>query len=297
MGWFKRLKEGITTSTRNKKEAPDGVWYNCKTCKKTSTRKEFKENLYVCPHCGRHERISSTEYFEIIFDGRYQELFDDLIATDFLEFTDLKPYHERLEAARQKTGLDDAMRVAHGKVNRLDLVIAAMDFSFIGGSMGSVVGEKISMAIDYCLEHHIPLMIISKSGGARMMESAFSLMQMAKTAAKLTLLAKAGLPYLSFLTDPTTGGVSASYAMLGDFNFSEPRALIGFAGPRVVKETLKLKKLPADFQSAESLLENGFLDFIVERKDLRNKLIDILYLFKPILNSSMEEEQTDEAEA
>jgi acetyl-CoA carboxylase carboxyl transferase subunit beta len=197
-----------------------------------------------------------------------------------LEFTDLKPYQERLEAARKKTELDSAMRVAKGKINKLDLVIASMDFGFIGGSMGSVMGEKISKAIDYCIEHKTPLMIISKSGGARMMESAFSLMQMAKVSAKLTLLAKAKIPYLSFLTDPTTGGVSASFAMLGDFNFSEPNALIAFAGPRIVKETLKLKELPEGFQRSEYLLENGFLDFIVDRKDLKERVGDLLFILK-----------------
>ncbi|MEM1124265.1 MAG: acetyl-CoA carboxylase carboxyltransferase subunit beta, partial [Bacteroidota bacterium] len=195
-----------------------------------------------------------------------------------LNFTDLKDYSDRLEAAKKKTELLDALTVAHGKVNRRPLVIAAMDFTFIGGSMGSVVGEKISMAIDYSLEHRIPLMIISKSGGARMMESAFSLMQMAKTSAKLSKLGKAGIPYFSFLTDPTTGGVTASFAMLGDINFAEPNALIGFAGPRVIKETIK-KDLPEGFQRSEFLLEHGFLDFIVDRQDLRNTLSDLLYFF------------------
>jgi acetyl-CoA carboxylase carboxyl transferase subunit beta len=195
-----------------------------------------------------------------------------------MEFTDLKPYRERLEAAVRKTGLDDAICVASGKVNRKPLVIAAMDFSFIGGSMGSVVGEKIARSIDYCIEHRTPLMIISKSGGARMMESAFSLMQMAKTAAKLTELSRAGIPYFSLMTDPTTGGVTASYAMLGDINFAEPGALIGFAGPRVIQETIKTD-LPEGFQRAESVLEHGFLDFIVDRSDLKTKLDDLLTLF------------------
>jgi len=206
-------------------------------------------------------------------------LFDDLLAEDFLHFTDLKPYGKRLEAAREKTDLDDALTVAHGKVNKMPLVIAAMDFSFIGGSMGSVVGEKISMAIEYALEHKIPFMIISKSGGARMMESAFSLMQMAKTSAKLSKLSKAGIPYFSFLTDPTTGGVTASFAMLGDINFAEPEALIGFAGPRVIKETIK-RDLPEGFQRSEFLLDHGFLDFIIDRKDLKNRIADLLSFFK-----------------
>lgn len=281
MGWYKRDKHGITTSTSQKKETPDGIWHQCNACKTTSTVKDLVENLYVCPACNQHERVGSQEYFEIIFDNqKYKELFSDIIAHDFLEFTDLKPYGERLEAARKKTELDSAMRVAKGKVNKNNLVIAAMDFGFIGGSMGSVMGEKIAKAIDYCIENKTPLMIISKSGGARMMESAFSLMQMAKVSAKLTLLAEAKIPYLSFLTDPTTGGVSASFAMLGDFNFSEPNALIAFAGPRIVKETLKLKELPKGFQRSEYLLESGFLDFIVDRKDLQERIADLLHILK-----------------
>ncbi len=278
MGWFKRLREGI--QTRQKKEIPEGMWYQCKDCGSTVTMKEHHDNLYICKGCNRHERCSSAEYFEIIFDGKYTELFANMVAKDILGFKDLKPYSERLIEAQEKTDLTDAMRVAHGKVNKMDLVIAAMDFAFIGGSMGSVVGEKISRGIDYAIEHRIPFMIISKSGGARMMESAFSLMQMAKTSAKLTRLAKAQIPYFSFLTDPTTGGVTASYSMLGDLNFAEPKALIGFAGPRVVKETLKIKKLPDGFQSAEQLLENGFIDFIVDRKDLKERISDLLYLFQ-----------------
>lgn len=281
MGWYKRDKDSITTATSQKKETPDGIWHQCGACKTTSTVKDLVENLYVCPSCNQHERVGSQEYFDIVFDkGKYTEMYSDVIAHDFLEFTDLKPYQDRLEAARKKTDLDSAMRVAKGKVAKMDLVIAAMDFGFIGGSMGSVMGEKVSRAIDYCIEHKTPLMIISKSGGARMMESAFSLMQMAKISAKLTQLADAQVPYLSFLTDPTTGGVSASFAMLGDFNFSEPNALIAFAGPRIVKETLKLKELPEGFQRAEFLLESGFLDFIVERKNLKQKLADILFILK-----------------
>jgi len=239
MGWFKRLKEGITTATKQKKEAPEGVWYKCKECKETSTMKELRENFLKCPHCNYHIRIGSDDYFELIFDGKYTELFPNLVSKDFLNFTDLKNYDDGLAAAKKKTELLDAMTVAHGKVSRRPLVIAAMDFSFIGGSMGSVVGEKISMAIDYCIKHKTLLMIISKSGGARMMESAFSLMQMAKTSVKLAQLADAKLPYFSFMTDPTTGGVTASFAMLGDINFAEPEALIGFAGPRVIRETIK----------------------------------------------------------
>jgi acetyl-CoA carboxylase carboxyl transferase subunit beta len=278
MGWFKRLKDGIQTATRNKKEAPEGLWYKCEKCKQTSTRKELKENFHKCPKCNYHVRIGSAEYFEIIFDGQYEILFDELIAKDALDFTDLKPYSQRLIEAKTKSDLNDAMAVGVGKVHRKPLVIAAMDFQFIGGSMGTVVGEKISRAIDHCLKHRIPLLIISRSGGARMMESAYSLMQMAKTSAKLTLLSKAGIPYISLMTDPTTGGVTASFAMLGDLNIAEPEALIGFAGPRVIKETIK-RDLPDGFQTSEFLLEHGFLDFIIDRKDLKERLGDLLGFF------------------
>jgi len=243
----------------------------------------MKENFFICPSCGHHTRIGSYDYYELIFDGTYNILFDDIESYDFLEFTDLKSYTDRLKQAKIKTRLDDAMTVAEGKVNRRPLVIAAMDFSFIGGSMGSVVGEKIARSIDYCIENRVHLMIISKSGGARMMESAFSLMQMGKTAAKLSQLSKAGIPYFSFLTDPTTGGVTASFAMLGDVNFAEPNALIGFAGPRVIKETIK-QELPEGFQRSEFLMKHGFLDFIVNRKDLKEQIDDLVYLF-PIKES------------
>jgi len=278
MGWFKRFKDGIQTATKNKKEAPDGLWYKCKRCNETITVKELREEFYICPKCDYHTRIGSYDYFELLYDGKYEILFDELISKDFLEFTDLKPYSERLETARDKTELNESMTVAVGKISKKPLVIAAMDFSFIGGSMGSVVGEKIARSVDYSIKHRIPFMIISKSGGARMMESAFSLMQLAKTSAKLSQLAKAQVPYFSFLTDPTTGGVTASFAMLGDVNFSEPGALIGFAGPRVIKETIK-RDLPEGFQSSEFLLDHGFLDFIVDRKKLKSKLSDLLLLF------------------
>lgn len=278
MGWFKRLKDGIQTATKFKKETPDGLWHKCKSCSHTNTVKELRENFYKCPKCNYHERIGSYDYFELIFDGKFKELFEGLKSYDFLEFSDLKSYSDRLESAHEKTELNDAISVAEGKVNKKPLVIAAMDFSFIGGSMGSVVGEKIARAIDHCIEKGIPLMIISKSGGARMMESAFSLMQMAKTATKLAQLAKAKIPYFSFLTDPTTGGVTASFAMLGDINFAEPKALIGFAGPRVIKETIKMD-LPEGFQRSEFLLEHGFLDFIIDRKDLKERLDEMLSFF------------------
>lgn len=278
--WFKRIKQGISTTTSEKKEAPDGLWHKCPNCKKTTTVKDLKEHYYVCDKCNYHNRINSAEYFEIIFDNnQFEELFPNIYPTDFLGFKDLKPYADRLKDAQKKSGLKDAMTVGAGKVLGNDLVVACMDFNFIGGSMGSVVGEKIARSIDYCIVHKMPLMIISKSGGARMMESAFSLMQMAKTAAKLTQLADARLPYISLMTDPTTGGVTASYAMLGDLNIAEPAALIGFAGPRIIKETIK-KDLPAGFQSAEFLLEHGFLDFIMDRKELKTRLAGLLTIFK-----------------
>ncbi len=270
--WFRRNKKGILTTTEEKKETPDGLWHKCPQCKATVTVKELHDNLYVCKECGYHNRINSTEYFEILFDNNeYTLLFENIAPKDFLGFVDMKPYNERLVEAQKSTGLKDAMTVGEGKLNGMGFVVACMNFNFIGGSMGSVVGEKISRAIDHCIKHKLPLMVISKSGGARMMESAFSLMQMAKTAAKLTQLAKARLPYFSLMTDPTTGGVTASYAMLGDLNIAEPNALICFAGPRVIKETIK-KDLPAGFQRSEFLLEHGFLDYIADRKALKYKL-------------------------
>lgn len=276
MGWFKRLKEGIQTATKHKKEVPDGLWYKCGACKETSTMKELKENFYICPQCDQHARIGSHDYFEIIFDdGQFEELFVNLRSYDFLGFSDLKPYKERLVEHYHKNDVSEAITVAKGKIDNKDLVVAAMDFSFIGGSMGSVVGEKIARAIELCLSKKIPLLIISKSGGARMQESAFSLMQLAKTSAMLTRLSDAKVPFLSLLTDPTTGGVTASFSMLGDLNFAEPNALIGFAGPRVIKETIK-KDLPDGFQRSEFLLEHGFLDFIVSRDQLKARLVEVL---------------------
>lgn len=277
--WFKRIKKNILTSSKEKKEVPDGLWFKCPGCKKTSTVNEIKEHLWVCPNCNHHNRIDAAEYFEIIYDeGHVELLFENIVSKDMLGFVDLKPYKDRIVEAQKSTGLKDALTVGVGEVNGKPLVTAAMNFSFIGGSMGSVVGEKISRAIDFAIEHKLPFMIISKSGGARMMESAFSLMQMAKTSAKLTLLSNAKLPYISLMTDPTTGGVTASYAMLGDVNIAEPGALIGFAGPRVIKETIK-KDLPEGFQRSEFLLEHGFLDFIVDRKELKQKLSDLLDYF------------------
>jgi acetyl-CoA carboxylase carboxyl transferase subunit beta len=280
MAWFKREKKGIITSTEEKKEIPDGLWNKCPSCKKPLHYADQVENKYVCHYCGYHLRIGSKEYFEILFDeNQFQELFANLRSGDPLQFEDTKKYTERLEESYRKTGLNDAIRAATGKMGEQELVIACMDFSFIGGSMGSVVGEKIARSIDYCIEHRLPFLMISKSGGARMMEAAFSLMQMAKTSAKLALLAKAKLPYISLLTDPTTGGVTASYAMLGDINISEPGALIGFAGPRVIKETIK-KDLPKGFQTSEFVLEHGFLDFIVDRRQMKAKLASFLKMLK-----------------
>jgi acetyl-CoA carboxylase carboxyl transferase subunit beta len=280
MGWFKRMKEGIVTPTKEKKETPEGLWYKCPSCKQVVPSEDHVKSVWVCESCGFHERIASGDYFNILFDKQqFAEINEKMISGDPLLFEDTKKYVDRLRTTRKKTGLNDAIRTAYGKVGGQELMVAAMDFQFIGGSMGSVVGEKISLAIDHCIEHHMPLMIISKSGGARMMEAAFSLMQMAKTSAKLTLLAKAKLPYISFITDPTTGGITASYAMLGDINIAEPGALIGFAGPRVVKETIG-KELPEGFQTSEFLMEHGFIDFIVKRSDLKDKISTVLSLFK-----------------
>ncbi len=278
MSWFKRVKEGISTSTKDKKATPDGLWYKCNRCKKATLTSDHIANQLVCPHCNYHHRIGSKEYFDIIFDeGSCKELFNHITSGDPLEFTDTKAYTDRVEESIKKSGLEDAVRVGAGKVNGLPLVVACMDFGFIGGSMGSVVGEKIGRAIDHARETKTPLLVISKSGGARMMEAAFSLMQMAKTSAKLALLGEDGIPYISLMTDPTTGGVTASFAMLGDFNIAEPEALIGFAGPRVIKETIG-KDLPKGFQSSEFLLEHGFLDFIVDRTELKNKLTTLIQL-------------------
>jgi len=278
--WYKRLRKGITTSTADKKETPEGLWSKCPECNHISTTTDLKENLFVCPKCGYHHRIGSEEYYEVIFDNNeYTALFENIVSKDFLGFTDLKPYKKRLDEIHAKTDLKDSMRVAAGTVNGEGLVCACMDFEFIGGSLGSVMGEKFSRAVDYCLEHKLPFLVISKSGGARMMESAFSLMQLAKTSGKLSQLSDAGLPYISLLTDPTFGGISASFGMLGDLNIAEPGALIGFAGPRVIKETIK-KDLPPGFQRSEFLLEHGFLDFIVNRKELKDKLAQTIRLFR-----------------
>ncbi len=271
MAWFKRTKKGIQTPTEDKKDVPKGLWYKSPTGKIVDAE-QLEKNYYVSPEDGYHVRVGSKEYFEILYDDNtFVELDPNLTSKDPLKFEDKKKYADRLKDAQEKTGLKDAVRTAVGKSMGEDLVIACMDFGFIGGSMGSVVGEKIARAADYSLKNNIPLMIISKSGGARMMEAALSLMQLAKTSAKLAQLADAGIPYISLCTDPTTGGTTASFAMLGDINISEPGALIGFAGPRVVRETIG-KDLPDGFQSAEFVLEHGFLDFITHRKDLKRNV-------------------------
>ena len=279
MAWFLRKDKGIQTPTAAKKEAPDGLWYRTPSGKIVHIR-ELKNNAYVSPEDGYHVRIGSKEYFEILFDnGKFKELDKEMTSGDPLGFVDSKPYPERIESSQQNSGLRDAVRTAYGKMDSLDITIGCMDFTFIGGSMGSVVGEKIARAIDHSLQKKIPLLIISKSGGARMMEAGLSLMQMVKTSTKLALLAKQGIPYISLLTDPTTGGVTASYAMLGDFNIAEPGALIGFAGPRVIRETIG-KDLPKGFQSAEFVLDHGFIDFIVDRRNLKARLSSLLKMLK-----------------
>lgn len=269
--WFKRTEKGIQTSTEEKKDTPKGLWYKSPTGKIVETE-ELAQNFYVSPEDDYHVRIGSKEYYEILFDdNKYKELNPKLTSRDPLKFEDTKKYSDRLKTAQAKTGLKDAVRTAVGKSMGKDLVIACMDFTFIGGSMGSVVGEKIARAIDYSIKKKIPFVMISKSGGARMMEAALSLMQLAKTSAKLAQLAAKQVPYISVCTDPTTGGTTASYAMLGDINIAEPGALIGFAGPRVVKEATG-KELPEGFQTAEFVLEHGFLDFISHRRDLKQKI-------------------------
>jgi acetyl-CoA carboxylase carboxyl transferase subunit beta len=277
--WFRRIKKGILTPSSEKKETPEGIWTKCPECNYICTVNDLREALFVCSSCNYHHRIGSTEYYDILFDDKaYIELFDNIRSKDFLQFTDLKPYQQRLEETWAKSDLKDSMRVAEGKVEGHGIVIACMDFEFIGGSLGSVMGEKFSRAVTYCIEHRLPFMVISKSGGARMMESAFSLMQLAKTSGKLSELSDAKLPYISMLTDPTFGGISASFGMLGDLNIAEPGALIGFAGPRVIKETIK-KDLPPGFQRSEFILEHGFLDFIVDRKILKQKISTVLTHF------------------
>jgi len=280
MSWFNRKTDKITTLTNDKKETPEGYWVKCSNCKTLFTAEDLGKNNFVCDRCSHHERITAGQYFDLIFDDKkYKELDAKLSSGDPLNFVDTKKYKDRVAVTQKNTGLKDAIRTAKGKLDGIDFVVAAMDFGFIGGSMGSVMGEKIARAIDEAIKLKAPFMIISKSGGARMMEAGFSLMQMAKVSGKLGLLSEAGLPYVSYLTDPTTGGVTASFAMLGDINIAEPGALIAFAGPRVVKETIG-RELPDGFQTSEFLLEHGFLDYILDRTEIREKLALSLKLFK-----------------
>ena len=277
--WFKRKDKGIVTPSNERKESPDGFWYKTPTGDVIQMT-DLEDNFFVTPKEGYHVRIGSKEYFNIIFDdNKFELIADELKPKDVLKFEDKKKYSQRIKATQQKTGLKDAMRAAFGKTSGKKIVVACMDFSFIGGSMGNVMGEKISRSIDVAIKNKCPFLLISKSGGARMMEAGISLMQMAKVSAKLTQLSSYKLPYISYLTDPTTGGVTASFAMLGDINVAEPGALIGFAGPRVIKETIG-KNLPEGFQTSEFLLEKGFLDFIVDRRTLKQKLNQVLEMFK-----------------
>ena len=279
MSWFKRSDKGILTPTEAKREVPDGLWFKSPAGKIVHTR-ELKNNAYVVPEEDYHVRIGSAEYFEVLFDNnKFTELDADMESADPLNFVDTKPYPKRIKESQAKSDLKDAVRTAYGKMSGIDITIACMDFNFIGGSMGSVVGEKIARAMDHSLQHKKPFLMISRSGGARMMEAGLSLMQMAKTSAKIALMDQAKIPYISLLTDPTTGGVTASYAMLGDFNIAEPGALIGFAGPRVIRETIG-KDLPKGFQSAEFVLEHGFLDFIVDRRNLKSRLTTLLKMLQ-----------------
>lgn len=274
MAWFKRKDSNI--QTEKKKDMPEGIWVKVPETGETIHRRELEENNWVDPLSGYHFRIGSTEYFSLLFDDeKFKEIANEIMPTDPLDFEDRKKYKDRIKQTQKKSGLSDACRVGVGKLDKHDIVIACMDFSFIGGSMGSVVGERLSRAIDYARENKTPLLIISQSGGARMMESVYSLMQMAKTSAKLALLDKENVPFISLMTNPTTGGVTASYSMLGDFNIAEPGALIGFAGPRVIRQTIG-RDLPEGFQTSEYLLEHGFLDFIVARPKLKKKLSKLL---------------------
>jgi acetyl-CoA carboxylase carboxyl transferase subunit beta len=277
MSWFNRSKENISPDTQ-RKELPDGLWEKCESCGEIIHKKQLEQNLWTCMKCGYHFRIGSQEYIEIILDkGTFRETDRKMRSADPLQFTDTKKYTTRTQDALRNLGLYDAVRTGTGKLNNIEIGFACMDFKFIGGSMGSVVGEKIARLIDKCYRNKIPLIIISASGGARMMEGAFSLMQMAKTSSRLARLADAHVPYISVLTDPTTGGTTASYAMLGDFNIAEPQALIGFAGPRVIKQTIG-KDLPEGFQRSEFVLEHGFIDIVTLRKDLKSTIYNLITL-------------------
>ncbi|MCY7361390.1 MAG: acetyl-CoA carboxylase, carboxyltransferase subunit beta [Ignavibacteria bacterium] len=278
MAWFKRSKDNISTNTQSKAEVPDGTWIKCPECSEMMHKMQWESNMYLCTKCGHHFRIGSEEYFKILLDeDSFKEMDKKIRSLDPLNFEDTKPYKNRLSDTMKSTELSDAIRTGTGKINSIDVVIGCMDFGFIGGSMGSVVGEKISRAIDKAIKTKYPLIIISSSGGARMMEGAISLMQLAKTSTKLAKLGEEKIPYISILTNPTTGGATASFSMLGDFNIAEPKALIAFAGPRVVKQATG-KDLPQGFQRSEFLLDHGFVDFIVNRKDMKEKLTQVLKL-------------------
>jgi acetyl-CoA carboxylase carboxyl transferase subunit beta len=280
MAWFQRVKPSIRTT--DKRDMPEGLWWKCDECGAMLHKKQLEDHFYTCSECSHHFRIAPYKYFSMLFDNhRYTEFDDDLRSGDPLGFTDTKKYSDRVHDIIAKSGKTEACRNAHGESGGYPLVVSAMDFSFIGGSMGSVVGEKIARAVDKSLQLDAPLLVISQSGGARMMEGAFSLMQMAKTAARLTRLSERKLPFISLMTDPTMGGISASFAMLGDINISEPKALIGFAGPRVIRDTIK-RDLPEGFQRAEFLLEHGFVDLIVHRRDLKNRLVQLLDMLKVV---------------
>jgi len=277
MAWFSRSKENILTDTK-RKEIPDGMWTKCDKCGEIIHKMQLQSNAFTCPKCNYHFRITGIEYINVLIDdGTFVEINGDMISVDYLNFVDTKKYSDRINALVKKSGLKDAIRTGYGNMNKIQVVVASMDFGFIGGSMGAVVGEKIARAIDKAIELRAPFMIVSRSGGARMMESAISLMQLAKTSSRLALLAEKKIPYISILTDPTTGGATASFSMLGDVNIAEPDALIGFAGPRVVKQTIG-KDLPPGFQHAEFVLEHGFLDSIVHRKDMKSALTQFLNL-------------------
>jgi acetyl-CoA carboxylase carboxyl transferase subunit beta len=277
MAWFRRSKQNIS-SDGQKKDIPDGMWTKCPECNEIIHKKLLEQNLFTCIKCNYHFRIGSKEYFKILLDeGTFKEMDKKLRSVDPLGFVDSKKYSTRLDETIKKTGLYDAVRTGTGSINEISVVIACMDFGFIGGSMGSVVGEKIARAINVALKQKSPLIIVSSSGGARMMEGALSLMQLAKTSAKLAQLSDGGVPYISVMTDPTTGGVTASFAMLGDINVAEPAALIGFAGPRVIKQTIG-KDLPKGFQRSEFLVEKGFVDLVIHRKEMKDQLTKILHL-------------------
>jgi len=278
MAWFKRSEKNILTETP-KQDLPDGMWTKCDECGEMMHKKQWEANSYTCIKCGYHFRVGSEEYFKLLFDeGTFKEFDKKMKSVDTLKFTDTKPYDKRIDETIKKTELYDSIRWGTGEINKMPAVICAMDFSFIGGSMGSVLGEKIARAVDRCLKTKTPLIIISSSGGARMMEGGISLMQLAKVSSRLAKLAEEKIPYISLITNPTTGGASASYAMQGDLNIAEPNALIGFAGPRVIKQATG-KDLPKGFQRSEFLLEHGFLDLIVDRKNLKEKLTQLLKHF------------------